>query len=68
MAFSDVVYFAAAAATLSFVAALGMEWKSTKGKDSRKAVMEAKSEKSEDTFPDNGNSSYRSDNDEGKNG
>lgn len=62
-AFSDVVYFAAAAATLSFVAALGMEWKSMKSKDSKKADMEAKGENSEDTFPDNGSSSSRSDDD-----
>ena len=41
-AFSDVIYFGTAAAALSFVPALGMEWKSMKGKGSNNGDVEKK--------------------------
>ena len=60
------MYLAAATATLSFITALSIKYKSIKDKNSRKADMKIKDEKSKDIFSDNGNSSYRFDNDEGK--
>ena len=47
-AFSDVIYFGTAAAVLSFVAALGMEWKSMKAKGSDKGDVEKKGDGAEE--------------------
>lgn len=51
-AFSDVIYFATAAAALSFVTALGMEWKSMRGKGSHKEDVETKGDGAEETTGD----------------
>ena len=51
-AFSDVIYFATAAAALSFVAALGMEWKSMKGKTSSEEDVETKGDGAEEPKAD----------------
>lgn len=56
-AFSDVIYFGTAAAVLSFVAALGMEWKSMKGKSSNKGDVEKKGDRAEEPMGDGTSSS-----------